>query len=409
MANLTYANFALSKLTQALSASGTAVHIADDALFPDGYFTAVIWSAGVGSPLEDADSELLTLMRTSAGVFEAVRGDEGTTARDWAQDSLIANVVTAETMEYIYSAAGNTASVTVMSDTAYTMERDDTKMLCTFTPAEGEKSVTLPASDVCEGLTYTILNRGIYPHQTLKLYPNASDGYAHTAEGYISIPSGGSAQLIHSDDGWVVISANADSYKNLRIIDEDMPSVSFGEGTLYADTSAEDINITLPSAKEYCGVPLKIYKFSDDANKVIISGYEGDSTPVELTEQWQSAVFVMSQSGTVYMTDGPQASAPSSGTSEGDVIFLSENRFLDGSERFIFVTTGSVGIHSYLPEPSAHTGKMVTVKKIDSGSGVAIIFPIDSTIDGAADLVELTQQWQYATFACGGDGWYRVG
>jgi len=413
MANLTYANFALSKLTQELGSSETSVHIADDALFPDGYFTAVIWSAGVNSPLEDTNSEILTLIRTSAGVFEAVRGEEGTTVKAWAQDSLIANVVTADTMEYIYTAAGNTAEVTVISAASYAMERNDTKLICTFTPSEGEKSVTLPNGDICDGLIYTVMNRGTYPNQRMKLYPYASDAFAHTDEEHIRIPSGGSAELIHSDDGWVIISKNAHSHKDIRIIDADMPDISFGDGTLYTDTSAGNINITLPSAKDYCGVPLKIYKFSDDANKVIISGYEGDSTPVELSEQFQSAVFVMDSNGTAYMTDSPQEPAPSSGgsegSSEGEIYFISSNRYLDGSERYIFVTTGPGGVHSFLPDPATHKGMTVTIKKIDNGSGVALIYPMAGPIDGVVGYVELPNQWQYATFACGGDAWYRVG
>lgn len=410
MADLTYANFALSTLSQQLASDGATVYITDDALFPDGYFTAVIWSSGIGTPQEDPSSEILTLIRTSAGVYSATRGEEGTASKIWAEGSLIANVVTASTMEYVYTAAGHASSATIMSDSIYGMSRNDTRLICTFSPADMEKSVTLPDIDLCEGLVFRIINRGSYTHQRIKLYPYPADEFAHTSESWIRIPFGGYAELTPVNGKWALLSINRESYSSIRIVDEDQQDISFGDGTLYVDSTFSDISLTLPGDMDYCGIPLRIYKMSDDSHKIIISGYSGDTTPVELTYQFDHAVFVMGSDGTVYMTESPSTTSTSTeGTQSNEYLYIDENTYLTGTERFIYVTCGTSNVYSYLPTHGTSPGQIVTVKKIDSGTGSANILAINSTIDGSAGYISLNNQWDYATFTSADSGWYRVG
>lgn len=70
-------------------------------------------------------------------------------------------------------------------------------------------------------------------------------------------------------------------------------------------------------------------------------------------------------------------------------------------------TAGSGGITLTLP--SAATGKMVTVKKVDSAEGVVTVDGADSsTIDGAAAGKVLYYQWETMTFVSDGTNWYVI-
>jgi len=409
MSNLKYSNFAISTLTQELSNSVSEIYLADDALFPDGYFTAVIWSAGAASPMEDSASEIVTMSRISEGVFSATRGEENTSANTWQAGSKIANVVTASTMEYIYAAAGKEASITVMSTSSYEMTRDDTKLMCTFSLNENEKYVKLPNASLCEGLIFTIINRGDETSQRINLYPDYGDTFYHTAESYIRIPSGGTAELTPSAEGWVILGLNNERYGGIKFVSTDMPDISFGDGVIYASTFYGNINISLPTLKDYCGTPLTIFKYSDDSNIVSITGYAGDTPQIELTNHFESATFVMEQNGTIRLINQPSAAVETSSPSSNEVIFINSNTFLTGSERFVFITAEESNVYAYLPEPSGFTGHMVTIKKIDDGAGAARADAVNSKIDGTDGYMGVSGQWEFMTFASSGDCWYRVG
>lgn len=69
------------------------------------------------------------------------------------------------------------------------------------------------------------------------------------------------------------------------------------------------------------------------------------------------------------------------------------------------VTGGSDGVTVTLPSPA--TGKIVVVKKVDSGAGAVTISAGASTVDGAASKV-LYYQYESLTFVSDGTNWFIV-
>lgn len=71
----------------------------------------------------------------------------------------------------------------------------------------------------------------------------------------------------------------------------------------------------------------------------------------------------------------------------------------------VAVTTGSSTITVTLPPPSASAGRSITIKKVDSGSGMITISPNASeTIDGASTNV-LNAQNSFVMLLCDGTNW----
>lgn len=69
------------------------------------------------------------------------------------------------------------------------------------------------------------------------------------------------------------------------------------------------------------------------------------------------------------------------------------------------VTGGSGGVTVTLPSPIS--GKMVIVKKVDSGAGTVIVSGGDATIDGASTKI-LYYQYETMTFVSDGTNWFVV-
>jgi hypothetical protein len=78
-------------------------------------------------------------------------------------------------------------------------------------------------------------------------------------------------------------------------------------------------------------------------------------------------------------------------------------------ELIVRVTTGAVNQTTTLPAPSvANTGKIFTIKKIDSGAGSVTIVPTGSTIDGQTSWI-LAAQYAHIRLYCNGASYDVIG
>ncbi|ADD69001.1 hypothetical protein Dacet_2239 [Denitrovibrio acetiphilus DSM 12809] len=402
MSNLKYANFALSKLAKNADVTDTQLHINDDALFPSGSFTAVIWSAGLGSPLDDSTSEIVTMTRSAEGVFDTVRAEEETTPRKWQKGANIANVATADTMNLLHFAAGALTSTSEISADIYEMSREYLRCNFNFSDEDTEKSVTLPEKALCGGLTFTLHNNGTASRHQVKLSPCAGDSFADTSKTFISIPAGATMEMTASDTGWKIRGINSNSYNSLRIVDSADYNVTFTEGVIYADSSAGEIELSLPDCADAYGIPLTFIKYDDSGNYFLIDSFDGPPYRAVLNGQYESATFVIEPDGRKRLLN---VTAPK----QKSFVTLYEDKLLAGHERYAFCYGGANGITVDLPFPDIACGRTVTVKKIDSEAGAVMISPFISSIDGDWQTVDLTSQWEYATFSCDGEQWFRVG
>jgi hypothetical protein len=75
----------------------------------------------------------------------------------------------------------------------------------------------------------------------------------------------------------------------------------------------------------------------------------------------------------------------------------------------IYVSTGASNRTITLPAASANTGRRIVIKKLDSGSGAAVVTRAGAdTIEGLTS-VSLTRQYDWITLNCDGTTWIRTG
>lgn len=76
-------------------------------------------------------------------------------------------------------------------------------------------------------------------------------------------------------------------------------------------------------------------------------------------------------------------------------------------ETFV-MATGGLGITLTTPAPNTFTGKIITVKKVDSGFGAVTIVPTAGSIDGNASYL-LVNQYQFVRLYSDGTNLQIVG
>ncbi|PLX66004.1 MAG: hypothetical protein C0602_12795 [Denitrovibrio sp.] len=399
--NLNFKNFALSTLASEAGESDNQIEITDYALFPDGDFTAVIWDSSKSSPLLDSSSEIVSLNRISAGLFQAVRGEESTAPKLWQAGSNIANVVTAETMKYLFAGASISASVSDITDNIYDMGRYDTNTFLIFTTAETYKTVTLPESLLADGITYKITSKGTKSSQTARIYPNIGDSFAHTTDTYVTLTSGSSITLCLSEGEWNITDYVNAKPNGIKKIDANNSDISFGDGVVFADTSAGAVSISLPSGEGMKGIPLTIIKYDDLDNYVYVSAFVESPGAAMIYGKFESMTFIVDDNDQIHFLNRYTPDNIRTKT-------VTASSTLRGQERFVIADASAGTITLTLPHVDRAIGESVTVKKIDSSANTVTVRSNGCTMDGASTF-DLTSQWEYAAFASDGNDWFRVG
>jgi len=400
--SLNFKNFAKSTLSENISESSQSFAVSEPSLFPDGEFTAVIWSGGKGSPLDDPESEIITAQPDGSGSFTALRGREGTYAKAWTAGANIANVITAETMEFLYGASSLSASITEVSANIYDMQRSDTSVHFIFSESESIKTITLPEAALCQGLTYHLINLSEKPSQTVRLFPFTGDVFRDTPNTFVQIAAKSAVSVTPSGTGWLVSGYAAAGPSGIKMIDISDTSVSMGDGVVYADASGGDLYITLPGDEGIYGKTLTIIKYDESDNFVYIDFFDNTPGAVELYAQHESATFIKEKnlSNKMISRYSPDESA---------VVTLTASGTLRANHKLALCETGSSDITLSLPIPALMRGRTLTVKKTDSGAGAVLLDPPGSaSIDGEF-TASITDQFGYISVSSDGSIWHRVG
>jgi trimeric autotransporter adhesin len=108
-------------------------------------------------------------------------------------------------------------------------------------------------------------------------------------------------------------------------------------------------------------------------------------------------------------TAAPNSTLHTNGSFSTAVASVSSNTTLTEANSLVLVNAGGSDRTITLPTASGITGRIYTIKKVDSGSKKVVVDGRNSeTIDGAATF-NLTSQWDYVTIQSDGSNWMIIG
>ncbi len=384
-----FANFARSRLAAYLPANGTELTVGDASVFPEGSFTAVIWGKGFASPADDTDREIVLADRTGETIT-VERGRENTSARDWNTGSLMANVVTAETLNTLSSVS----ALRVISGNGNTIDAFDTVVAFSFGEQTNPMTCTLPEAALFMGNVLTLINCGSTFMQYVIL--NAAENDVIGMDGAVSMTIGSSCtiRLTVTDGIWRVIGTGLFSPHSIQTVSSSGPLNSLGT-IAYADASTYPLYLYIQENPAMAGVPSILMKADETANKVSVYSQTGDQF-AELKNFGDAVWFMQTRSGgTVKLSTG-------GGSSGGGYVSISGYYSYENGISSVFADTSYGYSYVNLGSPSEHTGQSVTVIRTDS-----TLNPVQISKDEVSDYL-LSSEGESATFMCSGTVWYRT-
>lgn len=384
-----FANFARSRLAAYLPANGTELTVEDTSVFPEGSFTAVIWGKGFASPADDPHREIVLADRTGETIT-VERGRENTSARDWNTGSLMANVVTAETLNTLSSVS----SFRVISGDGNAIDAFDTVVAFSFGEQTTPMGCMLPEASLFSGNVLTLINCGSTFMQYVIL--NAAENDVIGMDGAVSMTLGSSCtiRLTVADGIWRVIGTGLFSPHSIQTVSSSGPLNSLGT-IAYADASMYPLYLYIQEDPAMAGVPSILMKADDTDNKVSVYNQTGDQF-AELKNFGDAVWFMQTGSGgTVKLSTGGSSSG-------GGYVSISGYYSYENGISSVFADTSYGYSYVNLGLPSEHTGQSVTVIRTDSG-----INPVQISKDEVSDYL-LSSEGESATFMCSGTVWYRT-
>ncbi len=138
------------------------------------------------------------------------------------------------------------------------------------------------------------------------------------------------------------------------------------------------------------------------------------SQTANLTE-WRNsagtALSAMDESGKLgLLTSNPTSTLQINGSLATAVVSVNSNYTLTATNSLVLVTTGGSNRTITLPAASGCTGRIYTIKQIDSGTDKVTIDANGSEkIDGALTSTRVNDQWKSVTVQSDGSNWYIIG
>lgn len=147
-----FANFAVSNLASAISASQTKINVINASSFPlQGTFRIVVQSFDVTTQIPTSAPEIMLVTAVNSTQFTVVRGYESTQPIAFAAGAQVVNVVTAGVMEELLAGSGGSSALVVkVTSFPYTMSAQSGLTVYTIYAAGAAVTIkwpTTPASN----------------------------------------------------------------------------------------------------------------------------------------------------------------------------------------------------------------------------------------------------------------------
>ncbi len=402
---LTFSNFARTTLSSALTESGTAVFADRPELFPAGTFTAVIWGGEYSSPVDDENREIVLVAKTPAGEMTALRGREGTTPGSWDRGSMIANVLTADTLNRTAGHVTAQETLITVTDAEYSIGTADRNILFICTEDTVYINASLPEAALCPGICFRFVNGSESYKGTVALTPNGADRIMDSS-GSVSLYAGSSLELISTGTAWVISSVTQGRGRDLS------PELPAGGGMLpaayaYLGTGLGTANIYAELLSAYIFVNV-----SDGMHGLPLTIVKADENPLSLyvvTDlTYLSGVTLYSKGDCVTLTTDRTGGINiiSVYRSPSDrVVSVSEDTYLYGNEEYVLADASEGGYEIMLPYFESCAGQTVTVRKTDSSAETVTV-----SLYNPEDYEDyfLTDSSPTASFISDGTQWHRL-
>ncbi|WP_277656835.1 hypothetical protein [Seleniivibrio woodruffii] len=388
-----FANFARSSLSEYLPANATELSVEHPERFPYGNFTAVIWNKGFAAPSEDDGREIVLVTRTEAGMT-IQRGLEGTEAADWNTGSLIANVVTADTLNSI---SAFIAARTLTQSGA--IEPSDSFVLLSYAENESVKTFTLPEAALFSGNMLTIMNCGSGMTQFAVLSTAENDVIGFDGQTQVIVGAGCTLRISVINGIWQITGTEAFSPRSFQQISTSGQLNACGT-VVYADASQYPLSLYIADNPAMRNVPFPVLKSDSSANKITLYHQSTGSVVSELSKKGECAWLMLNGSGGVEVL-----SASGGGSSGSANLHITATGFVQLSKEvsLVFADTSNGYAYVSLGSASQTAGQKVTVIRTDSTPNPVMV----GGLSGGEYF--LNAEGDYASFACSGTKWFRAG
>lgn len=267
--NLNFANFAGSTLAADITDTASQLEISDYALFPEGQFTAVIWDASEGSPLDDPDSEIVLLEHSAEGTFDLYRARENTSAKPWQSGSNIANVVTADTIRQLIALTqqdDSAQAVTIKTATPASPAVSFGDGIVFADASESSFTITLPEGEGIYDTPLTIIKYDSTDN-SVTLEPFEEEPYSAYMYGQYQ-----SMTFVASSDGTIRQTGMQNHQpSSIRTIYGASVNLRGYERLVLVYTGASDLTMSLPNAEYARGNIVTVKKSDSGSGSITLS------------------------------------------------------------------------------------------------------------------------------------------
>jgi hypothetical protein len=388
-----FANFARSQLSAYLTSGGTELAVQDTSSFPDGHFTAVIWSRGFASPADDSDREIVLAHKTD-GMINLERGQEGTEAKDWNTGSLVANVLTAGLLNTLSASQG----IRVITGSPSELTPYDNTVIFSFDEDENQKMCTLPDTALYSGSVLTLINTGTDEGHFVILNCAEGDGIGLTLAEQTMMGGGSTLRMTAEGGIWRIIGTGFFSPNSYFRVSSSGYFNPYGS-VVYADASTYALHLYVPDNPALANVPCVVIKTDNSANSVQINSTASGRQIAELKSEGECVWFMQNPMGGIsLLTSG---SSGSSGTAAAPLIMTGYAELPETVSAAFADSSGGYGYLNIGPAAN-HAGKTVTLVRTDSTAS-----PVMLGGYGGSEIY-LESKGSFVSFISSGTEWYRT-
>lgn len=401
---LTFSNFAKTSLSAPMTEAGETAGLTDASVFPEGTFTAVIWDSAKASPMDDENREIV-LATKSGNTLTAQRGREGTQARAWNVGSMIANVITADTLNTLIGASSGGDEIITVTDASYEMSPFTKKLKFVCSEVVPFIAVTLPSAAECAGSEFLLLNESVSYGFTVTLTPYGADTFCNLTGSQAVLYAGSSIRLISDGTSWSVAGFKSGSQSAKHSVAPVMDTggmiflpyaevyAGAGLGMLHVDATETMVYVYVQTSDCMHGVPLTVIRTDNEQNTVFVPLANGVHT---LSSRGDSVTVTADGDGNIFAL---------SSYSAGGVVTFTEESVLTYGEKVVRCDASNAPFTVTSNYAHESAGRIITFIKTDSSENSVFL----SLVTESDSLqIELTLADGKAAVISDGVNWHRL-